>query len=69
MFDHPREVCMTYVEHFKFSMSLSFKFTEAAFKAFVHAILPCYYIKSSTEINEHILYKLQNSGCNSDKNE
>ena len=28
MFDHPREVCMTYVEHFKFSMSLSFKFTE-----------------------------------------
>ena len=40
MFKHPAKACMTYFEHFKFSMFLSKEFGKATIGAFVHAIYP-----------------------------
>lgn len=57
--DHPEKVCLTYVTHFKLSMTLSIKFAIASFKALIHAFLPPYFIGSSThtvnEINELLI--------------
>ena len=62
-FKHPKQVCMTYFEHFILSMNFSKLFAIGAFKAFVHAILPDVYITSTTDIVEEIKVQLANAGC------
>ena len=52
MFKHLKDVNMTYFEHMKFSLFLSFTFLKASFGAFVHAIYPDIFITSSTETLE-----------------
>lgn len=49
MFKHLKDVNMTYLEHMKFSLFLSFNFFKASFSAFVHAIYPDILITSSTD--------------------
>ena len=41
-FKHPKQVCMTYFEHFKLSMNFSKLLAIGALKAFVHVILPIF---------------------------
>lgn len=65
--NHPNKVCMTYIEHFKLSMTLSKYFFEAGAKAFIHAIFPFWFASSSTKINELIASKIKSSGCKSTK--
>lgn len=67
MFEHPQKVCMTYYEHFRLSIWFSCKFAEACVKSFIHAVLPCYFIKSTTEITHNVKNILDNSGCNRKK--
>ncbi len=55
---HPNNVCFTYYQHFKFSMSLSIE----SFKAFIHAFFP-FLFTSSTYINNIIKNKLLSAGC------
>ena len=62
-FKHPKQVCMTYFEHFKLFMNFSKLLAIGAFKAFIHAILPDVYITSTTDIVEEIKVKLSNAGC------
>ena len=66
MFEHPKKVCMTYIDHFCFSYKLSVLFFEASVKAFIHAILPDVYITSSSEINNKIHVLIEKSGCKKD---
>ena len=40
MFQHPKNVCLTYFSHMKFSLFLSSEFAKASFFAFVHGIYP-----------------------------
>lgn len=49
MFNHPREVCMTYWEHLSFSMHLSYDFAKASIGAFVHALFPPLFLTHSTD--------------------
>lgn len=65
--NHPKNVCMTYVEHFKLSMTLSIHFLEGSIKAFIHGILPFWFASSSTNINKLIETKIKNSGCQTKK--
>ena len=65
-FTHPNSVCMNYFKHMNFSMSLSKDFAIASYQAFIHAILPNYYITSSTDLSKDLIKKLKSSGC--DKN-
>lgn len=69
MFEHPKKVCMTYLEHFKLSMGFSFMFAIASVKAFIHAFIPDVYIRSTTEIIEKIRDIIDKSGCSKQINE
>ena len=60
---HPRSVCLTYFEHFRFSMSLARRFFVASLKAIVHAFIPCYYITSSTDIIQELQEDMKKIGC------
>ena len=37
-FKHPKEVCMTYFEHIKFSLYLSYMFGKASFCALINGV-------------------------------
>lgn len=61
---HPKNVCMSYVSHFQFSLFLSYKFGIASFKALIHAIIPNLFISSSTDITREINKIISVMGCN-----
>jgi len=63
MFSHPKSVCMTYCEHFAFSMYISFQFTVGALKSFIHAIYPDLFITSTTDLLRDLQYDLSTVGC------
>ena len=52
MFTHLKNVKMTYFEHMKFSLFLSFTFFKASIGAFIHSIYPDILVTSSTETLE-----------------
>ena len=63
MFKHPKNVCMTYFQHFTFSMYLCYLFCKGAFFSFLHSMLPDYFITTSSTISEQIQYLIATSGC------
>jgi len=66
-FLHPEGVCMSYFEHFWFSLKLSKMLYIASCKAFIHAILPNKYITSSSNLIDELKIEFDTVGCN--KNE
>ena len=62
-FKHPRKVCMTYTEHMKLSLGFSYLFFKGAITAFVHAFYPDAFVTSTSDINEIVKKKIENSGC------
>ena len=66
MFKHPQEVCMSYLEHMALSLQLSRIFCVGSLKAIVHAFLPDYYIKSSTNVVIEAQQLMANAGCRED---
>jgi len=62
-FQHPREVCMNYLEHCLFSLSLAKLLGIGTLKAFVHAFFPGFFLTSTSELIEEIKRELDNSGC------
>jgi len=65
-FDHPKNVCMTYIKHMKLSLYLSYLLAKGSAKAIVHAFLPDTFITSTSDLNEKIQYILKTSGCSED---
>ena len=49
MFKHLKEVKMSYMDHFNFSLGLSKEFLIASYQALIHAIYPDFFITSSTD--------------------
>ena len=62
-FTHPNNVFMTYMQHFWFSMSLCLLFAIGSIQAFIHALLPDYYITSSSDLVREIQYDMSKIGC------
>ena len=62
-FKHPQEVCMNYWKHLTFSFYLATLFAEGTLKACIHAVIPDYYIDSSSKITKKICEEIENSGC------
>lgn len=62
-FTHPNNVCMTYTRHFWFSMSLCRRFALGSIQAFIHAVLPDYYITSSSDLITEIKNDMSKIGC------
>lgn len=65
MFSHPKNVCMTYLKHCKFSLYLSYNFAKASYKAFVHAFIPDVYITDSSDIIQKLDKDMKQIGCKS----
>ena len=49
IFQHPKEVGMTYFEHMLFSLSLAKQFASACILAIAHAFYPDAFVTSSTD--------------------
>jgi hypothetical protein len=54
---------MTYREHFEFSFYLSRIFFKGSVCAFLHALFPFVFQKSSTEYAKLLLDEIKSSGC------
>ena len=63
MFSHPSNVCMTYFQHMKLSLELSYLFFIGSIKAIIHAFIPDLFITSSTEIVSIAKEKMSKAGC------
>lgn len=61
--DHPKNVCMSYFQHFLFSFKLSVYFFKKSIQAFVHSIYPSLYITSSSDVPRELKYKFSEVGC------
>ena len=66
LFDHPKEVCMTYYELLLFSISISYKLFKGSMKAAIHTVLPNLYETSSSDLLNDLQQELKNSGCKDD---
>ena len=62
-FKHPRTVCMSYGEHFIFSLRISGIFALASVQSLIHAINPDCFIMSTTENMKRIQEMLESAGC------
>tara|TARA_B100001057_G_C22553734_1_gene834495 strand:- start:54 stop:347 length:294 start_codon:yes stop_codon:yes gene_type:complete len=60
---HPEDVCMTYLEHSRFSLYLSAQLTIGALQAFIHAIIPVLFKTSSSDLVTSIETTINNAGC------
>lgn len=63
MFEHPTNVCMSYLQHMKLSLELSSIFFIGSLKAIVHAFIPDIYITSSTDTVRFAKDKMSKAGC------
>ena len=63
MFNHPSNVCMTYLQHMKLSLELISLFFIGSIKAFIHAFIPDIFITSSTDIVRIANQKMKKVGC------
>lgn len=63
MFEHPKNVCLSYMEHLKFSMWLSYEFAVASIVAAVHAVYPDAYVTHSSDTVSRIRAAMEKIGC------
>ena len=63
LFKHPTNVCMTYTEHFMFSMRMSIVLFYGGFCAIVHAFIPDIFVTSTTDTVYYIFTQLKSVGC------
>ena len=60
MFIHLQEIKMSYLEHMKFSLYLSYMFGKASFYAIIHAIYPDILITSSSDTIKKLTIDMNN---------
>ena len=58
LFEHPRKVCMTYMEHFTLSGEMAIVLGVGSIKAIIHAIYPDMFITSTTDTINYIQKRL-----------
>ena len=63
LFTHPSQVCMSYWEHFCFSMYLAREFSVAALCAVVHAICPDVCVTHSSDTIRRLTEEMRKVGC------
>ena len=60
-FRHPSNVCMTYLQHMKFALHLSYQFFLGTITTIIHAFIPDVFVKTPTDINNRIRDLIENS--------
>jgi len=62
-FIHPENVCMTYLEHFCFSLEMTWYLSVGCVKSLIHAFIPDLFVNSTSEIVTLIQQRLSQVGC------
>lgn len=68
LFHHPKQVCMTYITHFKVATRFSSMLFVGGLKSFVHAVYPDVYVTSTSELITDLQNLVETSGCHEEKN-
>tara|TARA_X000000368_G_C22637896_1_gene539682 strand:+ start:308 stop:502 length:195 start_codon:yes stop_codon:yes gene_type:complete len=63
MFKHPKEVCMSYLEHCMLSLKFSYILFVGSIKALTHAIYPDMYVTSTSDLLVDIKKRMEKAGC------
>lgn len=63
LFKHPKNVCMTYRQHFNLSIGFSYILFVGSIKAFVHSIHPDIYVSSTGDLVKQLTKSLDENGC------
>jgi len=63
MFKHPKNVCMSYLEHCMLSLNFSYILLLGSIKSFFHAIYPDIYVTSTSDLIVDIKKKMEVAGC------
>ena len=63
MFEHPKNVCMTYFEHMKFSLYVSYNFFKGSIAALIHAFYPDILETYSSDLIIRIDTDMKKVGC------
>lgn len=63
MFKHPNDVCMSFKEHMKFSLYLSFSLFKGSIAALIHAIYPDILITYSSDLINRLQEDMSKIGC------
>ena len=62
-FEHPNRVCMSYWTHALHSLGLAWLLGWASVRAAVHAVVPSWYVTSTTDCVAEVLRLLVDSEC------
>lgn len=62
-FIHPEIVCMTYLNHFCFSLEMAWYLGVGCVKSLIHAFIPDLFVNSTSEIVTLIQQRLSQVGC------
>jgi len=65
--DHPKSVCLSYGKHFKFAMEMSGRLLIGSCQAFIHALIPGLFITSTSDLQETLKKRLDETGCRDDE--
>lgn len=63
LFQHPKSVCMTYIQHMKLSLYFSYHLWVGSVYALIHAFFPDHYITSTTDVCALLQKTLKSAGC------
>lgn len=63
MFNHPKKVCMSYIQHLKLSLYFSYILFKGSLKAIVHGLVPDVYVTSTSDLSIQLRAILDKSGC------
>ena len=63
MFTHPKSVCLTYYQHFCFSINVTKKLFIGSIKSFIHAIYPDIFITTTSDLLIELKNEMNNIGC------
>ena len=67
MFTHPKSVCLTYYQHFCFSMHVTKKLIIGSIKSFIHAIYPDIFITTTSDLLIELKNEMNEIGCRKDE--
>lgn len=63
LFRHPKDVCLTYYQHLRFSLYVTKILFVGSIKSFIHSLLPDMFITSTTDLLSELNKEIEKIGC------
>lgn len=66
---HPKDVCMTYIQHFLIAIYISCFFMKGCVTSVIHAFIPSFFLTSASDTANKIKDIINENGCREVLNE